>query len=367
MQKSIYSQRIKAVAENMKEQAFSQIIVTSPASVFYLSGIWVQPYERMLALCLNDGGEAALCANALFGISQSQLGCELINHSDSDDPIAGLAALIKPGNLGIDKSWQARFYIPLASKLSSTSISLGSSPVDEARMAKGNDEIELMKLASKINDQVMAYIISAASEGISESECYSLVCKAYTELGADEPIGEQIIAFGENAADAHHSVSKRSLRSGDCALFDLFAPVNRYWADMSRTAFLHTASNQAQDIYGIVKQAQQAAADLAKPGVPLAEIDRAARGIIEKAGFADQFTHRLGHGIGLEEHEPPDVSALSTEIARKGMIFSIEPGIYIGENYAKLLPMGVRIEDLILITEGGSESLNSYTKELQIL
>ena len=130
---------------------------------------------------------------------------------------------------------------------------------------------------------------------------------------------------------------------------------------MTRTVFFRSASDEARRVYETVRQANLAAEAVIRPGLPLKAFDRAAREVIENAGYGPYFTHRLGHGIGLECHEPPDNSAVSEVIAEPGMVFSVEPGIYLPGK------LGVRIEDLVLVTETGCEVLNAYPKELQIV
>ena len=163
------------------------------------------------------------------------------------------------------------------------------------------------------------------------------------------------------ASEPHHEPGNATLKEGDSVILDIFAPVNHYWCDMTRTVFYKTVSPEQKKVYEIVKAANLAGINAVKPGVPLKDIDYAARKVIEDAGYGQYFTHRLGHGIGLDVHEPPDCSAASDAIAEPGMCFSIEPGIYLPGKW------GVRIEDLVVVTEDGIEVLNSFTKDLQII
>ena len=144
------------------------------------------------------------------------------------------------------------------------------------------------------------------------------------------------------------------MRNGDSIVFDIFIPMPYYWCDMTRTVFFRSASDEARRVYETVRAANLAADAVIRPGAPMREFDHAAREVIEKAGYGPYFTHRLGHGIGLECHEPPDNSSVSEVIAEPGMVFSLEPGIYLPGK------LGVRIEDLVLVTETGCEAV-SYT------
>ena len=169
------------------------------------------------------------------------------------------------------------------------------------------------------------------------------------------------MCFGANGADPHHAPVNDTLKAGDSVVLDIFNPIGRYWCDMTRTVFWKEVSQEQRRVYETVKAANLAAEAVIRPGVKLCDVDRAARQVIEGAGYGPYFTHRLGHGCGLSCHEPPDNSASSLAIAQPGMVFSVEPGIYLSGKF------GVRIEDLVLVTETGCEVLNHYSKDLQVL
>ena len=151
------------------------------------------------------------------------------------------------------------------------------------------------------------------------------------------------------------------MKPGDCVLFDVGCMKDGYCSDMTRTCYYKEVSPERRRIYEIVRAANERAISLIRPGVPLRELDRAARDLISGAGYGEYFTHRLGHFIGLAEHEFGDVSSASEWKAEPGMIFSIEPGIYLPGD------TGVRVEDLVLVTEDGCEVLNHYAKDLEVI
>jgi Xaa-Pro dipeptidase len=345
----------------MEKEGLTQIIVTSTPSVYYLTGLWIEPHERMLALYLNVAGDIMLFGNALFNINRDACPFECVLHSDGDDPVKQLASIIRPGKIGIDKFWSAKFLLGLLEQRPDIRPCLGSSPVDNARMRKDADEIVLMRRASAQNDKAMGAIIKNLSEGVRETDMAAVLADIYTELGADFPIGVQIASFGANAADPHHMPDKSVLAAGNCVLFDIFTPFSRYWCDMTRTVYFGSVSREEEVIYDIVRLANESAIAAIRPGISLSEIDGVARSIIHEAGYGEYFTHRLGHGAGLECHEPPDCSGTSDITAEPGMVFSVEPGIYLPGKY------GVRIEDLVLVTEDGCESLNAHPKNLTIV
>lgn len=351
--------RLHRVTQLMARHGLEQIIVSAPASVYYLTGIWVNPMERMLALYITQDGACVLYANELFGIAP-QPGLELVIHTDSDVPTAQMAQRLRPGKLGVDKFWPSKFLIGILEARGDVVPTLGSAPVDEARMLKDQQEIEAMRHASQVNDKVVEAAIAALHEGVRENEIAALVEKLYKENGGGRGEG-QLVCFGPNGADPHHGPDGTVIKAGDSVVLDLFNPVARYWCDMTRTVFFGSAGEEHRRVYETVKEANLAAERMIRPGIPLCQVDAAARQVIEEAGYGPYFTHRLGHGCGLECHEPPDVSSASTALTQPGMVFSVEPGIYLPGK------LGVRIEDLVLVTEDGCEVLNAASKELRIV
>ena len=352
-------QRIDRITENMKKAGLEQIIVSSTASLYYLTGYWVEPHERMIALYLDTSGRAILFGNEIFGLNSSP-DLPLICHRDSDNPVKDLAEAVRPGELGIDKFWYSKFLIGLMKLRDDIVPVQGSGPVDLARQMKDSDEIKLMRHNSRINDQVMGVIIDMLQEDVAENYLASEVNKHFLQKGGDCE-GAQLVCFGANGADPHHNSDSTVLKAGDSVIFDIFTPINRYWCDMTRTVFYKTVTEEQRQVYELVKLANETAISRIKPGVLISEIDKTAREIITQGGYGEYFTHRLGHGIGLECHEPPDVSLASDIPLEVGMIFSVEPGIYLPGKF------GVRIEDLVLVTEEGCEVLNQYPKELQVV
>ena len=164
------------------------------------------------------------------------------------------------------------------------------------------------------------------------------------------------MSFGANAGDPHHESDDTVLKRGDVVLFDIGGRRCNYCSDMTRTFFWGEPDEETARIYDIVRRANEAAEALIKPGVRLCDLDAAARSLITAAGYGEYFNHRLGHFIGQTDHEKGDVSSANTAVAKPGMIFSIEPGIYLPGEF------GVRIEDLVLVTETGCEVLNRNDK-----
>jgi Xaa-Pro dipeptidase len=233
---------------------------------------------------------------------------------------------------------------------------LASSAVDDARSIKDATERDLMREASLINDRAMAWLAEQVRVGVTEREIAEGLLGEYRRLGADDHSFSPIVSFGANAADPHHEPDNTVLKAGDCIVVDMGCRKDRYCSDMTRTYFCKTADPKYAAIHDLVREANEKAEAILKPGVKLCELDKIARDHIAAAGYGEYFTHRLGHFIGQTEHEKGDVSGISQIVAKPGMIFSVEPGVYLPDEF------GVRIEDLVLVTEDGFERLNLVDK-----
>ena len=356
----LHEERILKIRKKMEERNFDSLIISDPNSIWYLSGIWNEPYERMYVLYIEKTGRIKFFVNRLFNIPENDF--ENIWYSDSDDYISMLSDEINDsGTVGVDKILPAKFLIPLIQKKSSVNFTLGSDLVDELRACKDDEEIKLMRESSRINDSCIEKAISFVREGMTEMEIAKFIDAEFLNEGADGNSFSTIVSFGANAADPHHEPDETTLKKGDCVLIDMGCRKNRYCSDMTRTVFYGHASEESVRIYETVKAANEKAESIIRPGIKISELDAAARNLICNAGYGKYFTHRLGHFIGQTEHEQGDVSSSNDSIAKEGMIFSIEPGIYIPGK------VGVRIEDLVLVTKDGCEILNRVDKGLKII
>ena len=227
---------------------------------------------------------------------------------------------------------------------------------------KDEKEQDLMRKSSKINDIAMDKIIPWVAKGLTEKELNAKMREIYKELGCEDVSFDPITAYGHGAADPHHVTDDSKGKRGDCVILDIGGFKDNYASDMTRTVFIGEVSDRAREVYNVVLEANLRGIAAAKPGNRMCDVDLAARNYIEEKGFGEYFTHRTGHSIGLEDHEFGDVSSVNTDIIKVGQCFSVEPGIYLPDEN-----IGVRIEDLVLITEDGCEVLNDYTKELIVV
>ena len=352
------SSRIPRILSAMKERNLTQMIVSDPAAIFYLTGKWIHPGERMLALYLNISGDHKLIINRLFP-QEGDCGAELVWYDDTEDAVEILSRYTeKDRPLGIDKTWPSGFLLRLQELNGASSYCNSSSIVDDVRRIKDAEEQQRMRDASLANDRVMERLIPLTGKGYSEKELDRIVRELYAASGHSDVSFPPITAYGKSGADPHHSTDSTCGKRGDSVVLDIGGILNHYCSDMTRTVFLGEVSDKAREVYEIVREAQQRGIDAARPGARMCDVDNACRSYITEKGYGDYFTHRTGHSIGIEDHESGDVSSVNQNIIQPGQVFSIEPGIYLPED-----GIGVRIEDLVLITENGCEVLNHYPKD----
>ena len=350
------TERLQRILQKLKEKNLSQMIISDPLAIYYLTGRLIDPGERLLALYISQSGNNRIFINNLFTVPED-LGVEKVRFSDTDDSIALLAEALTPGEaLGIDKIFPARFLLPLMERASASSYVLSSVCVDEVRACKDEEEKEKMRASSRVNDAAMARFREMVHEGVTEKDVAAHMLEIYQELGAEAYSFPPLVGFGPNAANGHHEPDDTVLKAGDCIVIDMGCKKARYCSDMTRTYFCKEAPAEYAAIHDLVRSANELAESMIRPGVPLCDLDKAARDHIAAAGYGEYFTHRLGHFIGQNDHEKGDVSSANHNLAKPGMIFSIEPGVYLPGKF------GVRVEDLVLVTEDGCEVLNHVDK-----
>lgn len=355
--------RINAVIKQMSDKKIDHLLISDPSSIEYLIDYKNHPGERMYVLLLSLDGHHVLFLNQLFYLDQ-KLDLDIVWYSDTDDYIGMLADALKTANcVGVDKMWEAKFLLPLMGLVHEECyFELGSLCVDYVRMIKDEEEQKLMREASRINDQAIDQVIQLCAKGnMSEIEVTKEVTKILQSLGCSSYSFPAIIAYGANGANGHHEGDDTRLKPGDSIVIDMGGLYQGYCSDMTRTVFYKEVSPLQKEVYQLVRKANEAAEAMIKPGVRLCDIDRVARDLIAEGGYVAEFNHRLGHFIGRNVHEYGDVSASFDLEVEEGMIFSIEPGVYIQGEF------GVRIEDLVLVTKEGCEVLNSYSKDLLVI
>jgi len=233
--------------------------------------------------------------------------------------------------------------------------------IDRLRREKDAEERELLKAAQAIADAALPEVLDRIRAGVTEREIAIDLEATMRRLGAQDRAFESIVAFGSSAAEPHHGPTDRALAPGDVIKMDFGALVAGYHSDMTRTVFLGEPSGRLRDIYELVRAAQQAGIDAVRGGTTEGAVDAAARRPIEEAGFGPAFPHGLGHGVGLQIHEGPWLRRAGGDVVPAGAVITVEPGIYL-EGVG-----GVRIEDMVEVTDSGAVLLPTSPRELIVL
>jgi len=230
--------------------------------------------------------------------------------------------------------------------------------VEEMRAVKSKEEIDLIKRAASISDKAFTIIINEIKTGMRERDIANRLDFILRDLGADKESFDTIVASGIMSSMPHATASNKVVEVGDLVKLDFGSIVDGYHSDMTRMVVIGKPTDKQKNIFNIVLEAQIKALGAARPGVKCKILDKIARDFITEKGYGENFLHGLGHGVGLNIHELPTLTKNSEDILKKGMVFTIEPGIYI-KNFG-----GVRIEDLLFVTDDGYEILSKTEKRL---
>lgn len=363
------NQRLKSLSLWLQHHDDSFAFITSSANVFYLSGFWCDPHERLLALLVFPDGEPVLVCPQMetARARRAGWGYAVIGYDDSTDPweeihrhLQGRA--ITANTIAVEKSHLsfARFE-RLSALFPNVQWLDAEETLRQLRLIKDEQEMKRLRQAAELADRAIEIGVSAIRPGVTELELVAVIEYELKKLGVEGMSFPTTVLTGARTADPHGVPGSAAVASGDFVLFDLGVIVDGYCSDITRTVVCQTASDEQRLIYDTVLRAQQAAIDACRPQTALGAIDRAARSVIEQAGYGPYFTHRVGHGLGIEVHEHPSLHGANEELLVPGMVFTIEPGIYVPAIG------GVRIEDDIAVTDSGGQVLTSFSKELIIV
>lgn len=363
-----YMDRINRVQEEMRRQGFGYLVLGPFSNMYYFTGLKTLPDERLQLLIIPSLGDPAAVLPEMYKEkAANQIGGQfpLLTWADQQDPVDLVRAALKEGREGriaVDDSLWAAHLLQIMPAFPQGSFSPAAGLVSSLRMRKDDDEILLMGQAQAVADQVLAKVRDEIHSGMREKELARFIEVAFKELGCDDISFKPIVASGPNSASPHHQTGERKFEEGDFIVVDCGGLLKGYCSDVTRTFCLGKANDEMKRVYQAVWDANEKAFERIGQGrCSGEEADRAAREVIVKAGYGPYFIHRTGHGIGLDVHETPYLVEGNGEELLKGMVFSIEPGIYLPGKF------GVRIEDIAAIEGAGPLWLSSYSKELQEL
>jgi Xaa-Pro aminopeptidase len=358
--------RVTAVAEAARVAGLDALFLTRGPDLRYVIGYDGTPFERLTCLVVPaDAAPFLLLPRFELATAQaspaSGLGVEFVAWEENEDPfgiIASRTGAISSAGLS-DQMWASSVF-HFRRVLPGTRQELASKALRGLRMRKSPAEIAALRDAGAAIDRVLAQVPEMLEPGRTERGIAARLAEAMRAEGHAH-VDFTFVASGPNAASPHHEPSDRALRTGDVVVVDIGGTMpTGYCSDCTRTYAIGQPPADFAAYYEVLKEAQQAARESVRPGISAEAVDAAARDMISSAGYGEWFIHRTGHGIGLETHEDPYIIAGNTESLEPGMVFSVEPGIYPGAH-------GARIEDVVVCTDNGAESLNNVGRELIVV
>jgi Xaa-Pro dipeptidase len=351
------------------QDKFDCITITPGPNMHYFTGLSFHLSERPITVFFPVKGKPAIVVPAFEAskTDNSLIDWQLFTYIDGQEPIEAYQAAAKALDMnGWRIGVEALKMRVLELRLLETSAPKAKFDPAEAiiaqmRMIKDADEIAAMRKAVAITENALAHVLEGIHPGLTERQVGAELTLALLRGGAESLSFEPLIQSGPNSALPHYVVGDRVIQSGDILLLDFGVEVGGYASDITRTFAIGEASDEIKKIYDLVKRANEAGRAAGKPGASGQDVDRAARKVIVDGGYGKYFTHRTGHGLGLEGHEPPYMVEGNIVPLQAGNTYTIEPGIYVPGLG------GVRIEDDMLVTPNGSESLTTFPRELKAI
>jgi Xaa-Pro aminopeptidase len=355
-----FPQRTQRLRSRMQQEGLDGLVVTNLTNLRYLTG-----FTGSAGLLLVTQDELLFVSDGRYRDQSSAeitaAGVDVrieIVAADPDSVIAGAALHAGIDSLGLEaqsvtwaaqRRWQSELF-------TSGEITATNGVIEELRLIKDAGEAARIRAACAIADEALQQVRPRLGEGPSEIEFGLELDARMRTLGAADLSFETIVASGPNGAKPHHHPSSRQIREGDLVVIDFGALIDGYHSDMTRTVAVGDVGPERQNMLTVVLESQQAGVEAIYPGVSASEVDAACRSVIAQAGLEEAFLHSTGHGVGLDIHEEPRVSSRSTAILEPGHVVTVEPGVYLPELG------GVRIEDTLLVTDGGCDRLTLAPK-----
>jgi Xaa-Pro dipeptidase len=343
----------------MESHRVAAACVTDPTSIAYLTGFYANPHERLLALAVAADGAVLVVPDLERENAEGRAkGVEILSWQDGEDAFRLLsAALGDPALLAVEKE---HLTIARWERLDAGAIEDCSEALRAMRAVKQAGELELLQQAAKLTDKVTDTILGELHMGMTELQVATRLNALINETGSGLAFGS-LVQAGPNSALPHLPPSKRALALGDLVLLDFGARHRGYNADTTRMAVVGEPDEQQRRVHQAVLDAHDRAIGVIRAGATCGEVDAAARASLEQAGFAKRFIHRTGHGLGLDAHEGPNLEPGSAVRLEAGNVITVEPGVYI-PGWG-----GVRIEDDVVVEDGGARLLTRADRSLKVI
>jgi Xaa-Pro aminopeptidase len=356
---SARAQRLALAREALAAAGADWLLVPASPDLLWLTGARARVTERLVALALPRDAEPFLVAPRLEArpLAESCDGLAMLVWDEHEDPLARLidrAGLRAESTVLLGEGLRVPHLLRLAALARCRPAAEALAPL---RAVKDAEELDALAEAARHADLVVEEAADHARPGMSERELARFVSERFEALGDRD--AWVIVASGLNSADPHHESGERTIREGEVLLLDLGAFTRGYGSDITRTYFLGEPPRQVLRTWEVVNAARAAGIAAARPGRPAEEVDAAARSVIEDAGLGEHFTHRTGHGLGLEVHETPYLVRGNRVPLAAGNVHSVEPGVYLSGRY------GVRLEDIVVVEREGARRLNAAPLDLR--
>lgn len=361
-----YAARMRRVVADAGEAGLDGLLITPGPDLVWLTGYRPTAItERLTVLVLSPDQEPTLLVPTLERPdAEAAVGAPALSiedWSDGEDPFVRASALIRAdATMGIADSAWAMHLLGLQEALPGSVYRSLTRSLPMLRAVKDATELARLTAAGAAADAVYEQVLDVRFAGRRETEVAADLARMLREMG-HEQVDFTVVGSGPNGANPHHEAGDRTIEAGDAVVLDFGGLMHGYGSDTSRTVSVGEPSARVREVHEVVRLAQQAGVDAVRPGVACQEVDRAARSVIADAGYGDRFIHRTGHGIGTTTHEPPYMIEGEEQPMVPGMCFSVEPGIYLPGDF------GVRIEDIVTVTETGGQRLNTSDHHLRIV
>ncbi|MED3692201.1 Xaa-Pro peptidase family protein [Peribacillus butanolivorans] len=361
--------RLSSLSDWLKEQDIDVSFISSTENVFYLTNFYTDPHERLLGLFVFKQEEPFLICPGME-VSQAKAAgfqYEIIGYADHEDPWEKVKIAFEKRGLKANKAAVEKELLSysraeqLLQLVEGATIHSVEEKMNQLRLIKDEKELKIMEQAAQLADYGVQVGIEALQSGITEMDVLAKIEYELKRKGIREMSFSTMVLFGEKSGQPHGNPGLVSLKTGDFVLFDLGVVLDGYCSDITRTFAYKEISSKQTDIYETVLKSQLKALEASKPGTRIGELDQIARDIITESGYGEYFPHRLGHGLGISVHEYPSMSHTNNDLLQEGMVYTIEPGIYVPDIG------GVRIEDDVYITKDSHVTLTKFPKELQII
>jgi Xaa-Pro aminopeptidase len=356
--------RFAALREKMRATRTDLVALGPGSHMQWLVGFHPHPDERPCLLLVGPKKECFLMPALNAEGTREDTDIAFHTWSDEEGPHAALAAALEavdtqaPGKVALDETMRADFALLLLDAVPDAERGFTDETVGALRMRKDEGEYRALKMSAGIADRAMQAAFGAIHAGMTETELSGVVKAHFSSEGATPAFW--IVGGGGNGAFPHHQAGERKLAEGDAVVIDIGGFKGGYPSDITRMAVVGQPPEGYGQIHTIVDNAVRAALAKARPGVKAKEVDAAARKVISDAGYGEYFVHRTGHGLGIDIHEPPYVTATSETVLEEGMVFSIEPGIYLPGRF------GIRLEEIVILREDGPEIFSTLPRDLHV-